>query len=120
MPRAIVNMRLFTVAIAVAVIHFSTGLILLTDVPAALRTTPLAVISAIFNWNESAVAAALILSAILSVVPFLIRQPKRAAVVLCILPQQAILVTHLVSALIAIYTGTSPMAMYQRRGPFLL
>jgi len=107
--RALVNLRLFTVGAAVAIVHLVTGLaIWLGNASYALHTTPINLISIAFGNSPSTVGSVLIITALLALIPFLVKEPNRGLLVACIFPQQVLLFLHLFSIFGALITGHYP------------
>jgi hypothetical protein len=69
-----------------------------------LKTTPLFILGSMVH-NPINVAFILVITAVLAVVPYAMREPRRRWFMLLILPQQCLLLMHFVSAAVAILNG---------------
>ena len=73
MMNTLVNLRLFTIAAAVGIIHLVTGLTLwLGHATYALHTTPMNLISIAFGSNPTIVGLVLVATAIAALIPFFV------------------------------------------------
>lgn len=107
--KAVVNIRLFSIALLVAIVHLASGLdIWLSHANYALHTTPLHLIAVAFGNSSTAVGLVLIITSILAFIPFLIKNASRGMLVYFIFPQQVLLFLHLFSVLGALITGHYP------------
>ena len=106
-PKAATNMvelRHFFVTPGVAAAHALSGVAIFAGAESVLKTTPLYLLGLIVQ-NPINVATILIMTAVLAIIPYLMREPRRRWFMLLILPQQCLLLMHFVSAAIAIISG---------------
>ena len=96
-----------SVAIGVAVVHFLSGIALLVN-NGGLRTTPLFFLATFFHYNAIPVAGIFIGTALLAIAPFLVRSPSRALFMICVAPQQFLLLLHFASATTTVLIGQYP------------
>jgi hypothetical protein len=68
------------------------------------KTTPLYLLGLIVQ-NPISVAVILIVTSVLAIISYLMREPRRSWFMLLILPQQCLLLMHFVSAGVAIMEG---------------
>lgn len=103
------NLRCFSIALGVAIVHLLSGIDIFVGRGMAhvVSTTPLAYLHHLVG-HPYYVAVILIGTALLAVVPFAVSKPSHLFFMLMIGPQQLLLLTHLVSAVTAIATGTYP------------
>jgi hypothetical protein len=99
-----IELRHFFVTPGVAAAHALSGVAIFAGAESVLKTTPLYILGLIVH-NPINVAFILVISAVLAVIPYLMRQPGRIWFMLLILPQQCLLLMHFVSAAIAIISG---------------
>ena len=99
-----IELRHFFVTPGVAAAHALSGVAIFAGAESVLKTTPLYILGLIVH-NPINVAFILVISAVLAVIPYLMRQPRRIWFMLLILPQQCLLLMHFVSAAIAIISG---------------
>lgn len=100
----IVELRHFFVTPGVAAAHTLSGLAIFAGAESVLKTTPLYILGLIVN-NPIIAAFILIITAVLALIPYLMRQSSWLWFMLLILPQQCLLLMHFVSAGIAILNG---------------
>ena len=100
----VVELRHFFVTPGVAAAHALSGLAIFAGAESVLKTTPLYLLGLIVQ-NSFNVAIILIVTAVLAVIPYLMRKPRRSWFMLLILPQQCLLLMHFVSAGVAIMAG---------------
>ncbi len=90
-----INLRLFTIGAAVAIVPLVTGLtIWLGNATYALHTTPINLISVAFGNSTTIVGLVLSITAIMALIPFFAGKASRGLLVLLIFPQQVLLVIH--------------------------
>ena len=99
-----VGLRHFFVTPGVAAAHALSGLAIFAGADSVLKTTPLFILGSIIH-NPINVAFILVITAVLAVVPYAMREPRRRWFMLLILPQQCLLLMHFVSAAVAILNG---------------
>jgi hypothetical protein len=99
-----VELRHFFVTPGVAAAHALSGVAILAGAESVLKTTPLYILGLIVP-NPINVAFVLVITAVLAVIPYLMREPGRSWFMLLILPQQCLLLMHFVSAGVAILSG---------------
>jgi ABC-type polysaccharide/polyol phosphate export permease len=99
-----IELRHFFVTRGVAAAHALSGMAIFAGAESVLKTTPLYILGLIVH-NPINVAFILVISAVLAVIPYLMRNPRRIWFMLLILPQQCLLLMHFVSAAIAIISG---------------
>jgi hypothetical protein len=98
----------FPAAIVVLVVHLIIGILLLLGLgSASIYVTPLSLISLLVNYHPTIVGLILALTAFSASIPF-IKSIPRTAFVLCIAPQQTLLVLHSAGVLLAISSGHYP------------
>jgi hypothetical protein len=102
-----VELRHFFVTPGVAAAHALSGVAIFAGADSVLKTTPLYLFGLIVQ-NPIIVAIILIVTAVLAVIPYMIREPRRSWFMLLILPQQCLLLMHFVSAGVAIMAGHYP------------
>jgi hypothetical protein len=100
----IVELRHFFVTPGVAAAHTLSGVAIFAGAESVLNTTPLYILGLIVQ-NPIGVAFILIIAAVLAIIPYFMREPRRSWFMLLILPQQCLLLMHFVSAGIAILNG---------------
>ena len=101
-----IALRYFSIAIGVAIVHFLSGVDILVD-QHALSTTPLSFMSFLIG-DHLIVAAALMVTALMAVVPFLAPKPTHLLFMIMVCPQQFILLSHFISVAIALISGQYP------------
>jgi hypothetical protein len=99
-----VELRHFFVTPGVAAAHTLSGLAIFAGAESVLKTTPLYILGVIVQ-NPINVAFILIITAVLAIIPYLMRDPRRRWFMLLILPQQCLLLMHFVSAVMSIMAG---------------
>jgi hypothetical protein len=99
-----VELRHFFVTPGVAAAHALSGVAIFAGADSVLKTTPLYLFGLIVQ-NAIIAAIILIVTAVLAVIPYMIREPRRSWFMLLILPQQCLLLMHFVSAGVAIMAG---------------
>ena len=99
-----VELRHFFVTPGVAAAHALSGVAILAGAESVLKTTPLYILGLIVQ-NSINVAFILIITAVLAITPYLMREPRRSWFMLLILPQQCLLLMHFVSAGVSIMVG---------------
>lgn len=113
-------MKKFPAAIAVIFAHLVSGtLILLGLGVSSIHTTSLALIGSATNFNPGAVGVLLVSTAVLAAIPFAVTT-SREAFVLCIAPQQVLLVLHCFSILLAFMSGHYPDGYTPEGGGFFI
>jgi hypothetical protein len=100
----IVELRHFFVTPGVAAAHTLSGLAIFAGADSVLKTTPLYLLGVIVQ-NPISVAFILVITAVLAIIPYLTREPRRRWFMLLILPQQGLLLMHFVSAVMSIMAG---------------
>jgi hypothetical protein len=101
------NLRFFSVAIGVAIVHFSSGVVILINAK-ALHTTPLSLLAQVLSERSWAVSFVLIATSVLAVLPFVLKTKNRWLFVFLVAPQQILLLAHFTSAFFAIMSGQYP------------
>jgi hypothetical protein len=99
-----VQLRHFFVTPGVAAAHALSGVAILAGAESVLKTTPLFILGLIVH-NPINVAFILVITAVLAIIPYLMREPRRSWFMLLILPQQCLLLMHFVSAGVSIMVG---------------
>ena len=99
-----IELRHFFVTPGVAAAHALSGAAIFAGADSVLKTTPLYILGLIVQ-NPINVAFILVITAVLAVIPYLMREPRRSWFMLLILPQQCLLLMHFVSAGVAIMVG---------------
>lgn len=99
-----VNLRFFTLAIGVAIAHFVSGILIITGGKSVAKTVPLALLGDLCD-NVYVLGTSLIVASIFAVWAFL-GERSRLKTLLMLAPQQFILALSLLSAMVAIITGT--------------
>jgi hypothetical protein len=107
-----INLRFFTLAIAVAAAHFMTAATLLTAASASLRVTPLVIIGDLLLGNVAAVIIVLFVSSTLACIPFAMPKPVRRDLLLFVTPQQALVILHIFAAVWVVASGRYPDGYY--------
>jgi hypothetical protein len=102
-----INLRFFSIAIGVAIVHFSSGIIILINAK-ALHTTPLSLLAHVLSEKPWAVSCVLIVISVLAVLPFILRTKSHWVFVLLVAPQQILFLAHFTSAFLAIMAGQYP------------
>jgi hypothetical protein len=101
------NLRFFSIAIGVAIVHFSSGVVILINAK-ALHTTPLSLLAQVLSERPWAVSFVLIATSVLAVLPFVLKTKNRWLFVFLVAPQQILLLAHFMSAFFAIMSGQYP------------
>ncbi len=104
MPAQIFELRHFFVTPGVAAAHALSGVAIFAGAESVLKTTPLYLLGLIVP-NPIIAAIILVVTAVLAIIPYLMREPRLSWFMLLILPQQCLLLMHFVSAAIAIISG---------------
>jgi hypothetical protein len=99
-----VELRHFFVTPGVAAAHALSGVAIFAGADSVLKRTPLYLLGLIVQ-NAIIAAIILIVTAVLAVIPYMIREPRRSWFMLLILPQQCLLLMHFVSAGVPIMAG---------------
>jgi hypothetical protein len=99
-----IALRHFFVTPGVAAAHALSGMAIFAGAESVLKTTPLYLLGSIVH-NPTIAASILIATAVLAIIPYLTREPRRSWFMLLILPQQCLLLMHFVSAVLAIMAG---------------
>jgi hypothetical protein len=102
-----VTLRFFSIAIGVAIVHFSSGVVILINAK-ALHTTPLSLLAHVLSERSWAISFVLIATSILAVLPFVVKTKNHLAFMLLVAPQQILLLAHFMSAFLAIMFGQYP------------
>lgn len=106
-PYQFLNMRLFAVGVGVAVIHIYNGVSILLGYKAIAEITPVAFLTHLIG-NITAVGVVLIVVGLLALRPFMVGNIGRVGFILCVAPQQVVLLMHSVSVIVATVTGHYP------------
>jgi hypothetical protein len=101
------NLRFFSIAIGVAIVHFSSGVVILINTK-ALHTTPLSLLAQVLLEKSWTVSFVLIATSVLAALPFALRTKNRWLFVFLVAPQQILLLAHFMSAFLAIMSGQYP------------
>jgi hypothetical protein len=99
-----IEVRHFFVMPGVAAAHALSGVAIFAGADSVLKATPLYLLGSLVP-NPTAAAIVLIVTAVLAVIPYMMRETRRSWFMLLILPQQCLLLMHFVSAVIAIMAG---------------
>jgi hypothetical protein len=99
-----IELRHFFVTPGVAAAHALSGVAIFAGAGSVLKTTPLYLLGLIVQ-NPINVAIIVVVTAVLAIIPYLMREPRRSWFMLLILPQQCLLLMHFVSAGLAIMSG---------------
>jgi hypothetical protein len=102
-----INLRFFSIAIGVAIVHFSSGIVILINAK-ALHTTPLSLLAQVLSERSWAISFVLIAASVLAVLPFVQKTKNHWMFVLLVAPQQILLLAHFMSAFLAIMSGQYP------------
>ena len=102
-----INLRFFSIAIGVAIVHFSSGVIILINAK-ALHTTPLSLLAQVLSEKSWAISFVLIATSILAVLPFVLKTKSHWLFVILVASQQILLLAHFMSAFLAIMSGQYP------------
>jgi hypothetical protein len=102
-----VTLRFFSIAIGVAIVHFSSGVVILINAK-ALHTTPLSLLAHVLSERSWAISFVLMATSILAALPFILRTKNHLVFMLLIAPQQILLMAHFTSAFLAIMLGQYP------------
>lgn len=116
---ASLNLRYFSIAIGAAAVHFLSGLDILVGDGSVLATTPLFFMSFLLG-SHYAVAAILIFTALMAVVPFLMTKPTHLLFMAMVAPQQMLLLSHFVSVAIALISGHYPDGYVPAGGAYFI
>lgn len=118
MFRVMKTLRL-DIAIGVAIAHIATGIaILWSGGDGAVHTTPLALLSSLVPPVNLAIW--LILAGGIALIPFLRSDRVRWLFVVCLTPQQLLLLCHLISVITAISLGRYPDGYIPAGGAFFI
>ena len=98
--------RRHVVPLAVAAAHTISGVAILAAAHGVMQTTPLYILGLLVN--DPTAASILIVTALLAVIPYLMRKPTRFVFMTLLLPQQCLLLMHFVSAVTTIASGQYP------------
>ena len=102
--------RRHVVPLAVAAAHAISGVAILAAAHGVMQTTPLYILGLLVN--DPTAASILIVTALLAVIPYLMRKPTRFVFMTLLLPQQCLLLMHFVSAVTTIASGQYPRWLY--------
>jgi hypothetical protein len=102
-----VTLRFFSIAIGVAIVHFSSGLVILINAK-ALHTTPLSLLAHVLSERSWAISFVLMATSILAVLPFIFKTKSHLVFMFLVAPQQTLLLAHFMSASLAIIFGQYP------------
>jgi hypothetical protein len=98
--------RRHVVPLAVAAAHAISGVAILAGAHSVMQTTPLYILGLLVNDPTAAII--LIVTAVLAVIPYLMRKPPHVVFMALLLPQQCLLLMHFVSAVTTIVSGQYP------------
>jgi hypothetical protein len=98
--------RSHIVPLAVAAAHVISGVAILAGAHGAMQTTPLYILGLLVN--DLTAALILIVTAVLAVIPYVMRKPSHLIFMMLLLPQQCLLLMHFVSAVVTIVSGQYP------------
>jgi hypothetical protein len=102
-----INLRFFSIAIGVAIVHFFSGVVILINAE-ALHTTPLSLLAQLLSERSLAISVVLIVTSVSAVLPFVLNTKNHWLFVLLVAPQQILLLAHFMSAFLAIMSGQYP------------
>lgn len=115
------DLTLLPVALLVAIAHTVTGMvIIIAGVNALLYTTPLSTISLVFEYDAPTISGALIFAGTLAIVPFFLPNMGKMLIVSLLMPQQVLLVMHLISIIMAIMLGHYPDGYVPKSGGWFI
>src|SRR5262245_2381150 len=102
-----VTLRFFSIAIGVAIVHFSSGVVILINAK-ALQATPLSLLAHVLSERSWAISLVLMATSILAMLPFILKTKNHLVFMLLVAPQQILLLAHFMSASLAIIFGQYP------------
>ena len=119
-PPLPVELRSFSVAVAVALAHTATACLIVMGGLPTLSVTPLAITSALIG-NQYILAAALLFSSLCAAIPFLsTRRLSKLKFSLLLAPQQLLLLLHFTAVVVAITLGQYPDGYAPKGGGYFI
>lgn len=104
---AVKNLRLFPLGLGVAVIHILSGSFILLGYHAVTSVTPLALLYQLTD-NATAVGLTLLIVGFVALRPFMVKDVHQSQFVVCMAPQQILLLMHAVSVIWSAAVGHYP------------